>query len=628
MRTITYSFAGLATQTIAVADTATATEQTAAIQTALDAVAGHSGGVVALSAGTFTIAPGTRPQDGALKVGSNTEFHGAGLGVTVLKLADGTASVTGIVRTTSGRAVSDGTVTTTHDVYVHDLTIDGNKAGNTGNTDGFYCGPRPGSAQADNTITIDHVEVRNVTRYGFDPHEQTINLTISNSLSHDNGIDGFTLDFCSQVNLINNAAYNNGRHGFNIVTSSSHLTLLGNDAYGNGATGITIQTGDNEIRAWTHDVSISGGHIYNNGLDGISIRQTENATVTGVEAHGNGGNGISMWGVANGNMYGNSISGLPFGFDAQKAAGYVQTFGDGDPVNDRYIASTGVYIDGVLQSPPDISFGASPWNYWITNGPETIVGSDAADAIAADSGNDVVFGGRGDDTLYGNDGNDVLDGGIGRDNLLGGLGDDRLVTTDKGDTLNGGAGSDTADYAQFSSAVFVNLASPTQGAWTQGTSFTDHGETLEAAGTLVLIEAATGTVFADTFLGDAKDNTFDGGAGNDKLVGGAGNDTLIGGAGNDRLNGGSGTDILTGGTGNDLFQFEAAWGADKVLDFEHGRDHLDLRAVYDINGLDNLSITQSGADTQIAFAGQTITLVAIDATTISADDVMFHGPLI
>ena len=628
MRSITYSFAGFATQTITIADSATAAEQTAAIQTALDTVAGHAGGKVALSAGTFIIAPGPRPQDGALKIGSMTELYGAGLGATVLQLADGTASVTGILRTTSGRAVADGTVTTTHDVYVHDLTIDGNKAGNTGVTDGFYCGPRPGSAQADNNITLDHVEVRNVTRYGFDPHEQTINLTISNSLSHDNGVDGFTLDFCSYVNLINNAAYNNGRHGFNIVTSSAHLNLSGNDAYGNGATGITVQTGDNEIRAWTHDVTISGGHVTGNGLDGISIRQTESATVTGVTADANGGNGISMWGVSGGNMFANTVTGVPFGFDAQKAAGYVQTFGDTDPINDRYIASAGVYINGVLQSPPDISFGASPWNYWVTDGAETIIGSTAADAIAADSGNDNVFGGGGDDTLYGNDGNDVLDGGVGRDNLIGGLGDDTLVTNDRLDTLNGGAGFDTADYSQFSSAVFVNLASTAQGAWTQGTSYTDHGETLENAGTLVLIEAATGTVYADTLLGDARDNTFDGGAGNDKIVGGAGNDTLIGGAGNDRLSGGTGNDTLSGGTGTDLFMFEAAWGADKVLDFEHSRDHLDMRAVYDINTFADLAIAQSGADTVIAFAGQTITLVAVDAATITAEDFMFHGPLI
>ena len=95
MRSITYSYAGLATQTITIADSATAAEQTAAIQTALDTVAGHAGGKVALSAGTFSIAPGPRPQDGALKIGSMTELYGAGLGVTVLQLADGTASVTG-----------------------------------------------------------------------------------------------------------------------------------------------------------------------------------------------------------------------------------------------------------------------------------------------------------------------------------------------------------------------------------------------------------------------------------------------------------------------------------------------------------------------------------------------------
>ena len=51
MLTITYGFSTSAAQTLSIAETLVRAEQTAAIQSALNAVAGHSGGYVTLSAG-------------------------------------------------------------------------------------------------------------------------------------------------------------------------------------------------------------------------------------------------------------------------------------------------------------------------------------------------------------------------------------------------------------------------------------------------------------------------------------------------------------------------------------------------------------------------------------------------
>ena len=78
------------------------------------------------------------------------------------------------------------------------------------------------------------------------------------------------------------------------------------------------------------------------------------------------------------------------------------------------------------------------------------------------------------------------------------------------------------------------------------------------------------------------------GAGNDAITlgtlddaatGGSGNDALRGGGGNDTLTGGTGADDLTGGTGADSFRFfNASSGSDRINDFVHGVDHLEVSA--------------------------------------------------
>ena len=157
MLTIRYVYAGSASVEISLADSATALEQTAVIQSALDTVAGHVGATVTLAAGTFTVVGNGSAAEGILRVGSETTLQGAGMGQTTIKLADGAAGVTGIVRTDSGSLLPDGSVQTTSNVVVKNLSIDGNMAHTTGTTDGFYCGPQPGTAQHDTNITVDHV---------------------------------------------------------------------------------------------------------------------------------------------------------------------------------------------------------------------------------------------------------------------------------------------------------------------------------------------------------------------------------------------------------------------------------------------------------------------------------------
>ncbi len=203
---------------------------------------------------------------------------------TSIELAstDGHA-VTGIIRTASGVVQPDGSISTTSNVTIQNLTIDGNKdeVGTTNNVDGFYCGPSPESSlYHDSNITVANVTVVGLQPLRFRPHATTTGLTFTDCTATNN-YDGFTIDGCglagagNGVTITNCTATGNDRYGFNIVTGSSNVMMTGDIASGNGTAGIIVQTGDNEAREPTHDVTIIGCTIQGNAGEGIILRQSQ-----------------------------------------------------------------------------------------------------------------------------------------------------------------------------------------------------------------------------------------------------------------------------------------------------------------------------------------------------------------
>ncbi len=205
---------------------------------------------------------------------------------------------------------------------------------------------------------------------------------------------------------------------------------------------------------------------------------------------------------------------------------------------------------------------------------ENLTGTDHADALEGDTGENVLRGGRGDDTLTGGQGNDVLEGGRGAD------------------LLRGGVGEDVAVYRLSASGVLINLTDTSA----SGGDATD--DVYEG------IEIIEGSFHADTILGDAGDNRLRGGLGADLLDGGAGfdtldyrtsdtgiaidlasgtgsagdalgdtlsgfeavlgsvwGDTITGSAGEDRIDAGRGNDLLAGGIGGDIYVFGFGFGS-------------------------------------------------------------------
>ncbi|MBK9080694.1 MAG: endo alpha-1,4 polygalactosaminidase [Rhizobiales bacterium] len=197
------------------------------------------------------------------------------------------------------------------------------------------------------------------------------------------------------------------------------------------------------------------------------------------------------------------------------------------------------------------------------------VGNDLANDIKGNDGANALSGLGGADTIH---------GGLGADNLDGGAGDDFLYGEGDNDGFRAGAGADLFDGGDGVDAVNYSTGTSTV-VYLDGSG----ANAAAAAGdTLVSIENLVGSATGvDVFVGDANANRLVGNGGNDRLTGRGGADILEGGAGADRLVGEDGADVMTGGTEADAFVFNlapAAGGLDRITDFEHALDRLEIDA--------------------------------------------------
>jgi Ca2+-binding RTX toxin-like protein len=182
---------------------------------------------------------------------------------------------------------------------------------------------------------------------------------------------------------------------------------------------------------------------------------------------------------------------------------------------------------------------------------EGLLGSNHADFLVGDGGNNTLQGQDGNDWLFGNDGEDYLVGGNGNDILVGGNGND---------LLEGGAGDDVAYYREAPTGVRVDFVN----------RLTNTGQA--ALDDYSGIENIWASDFDDTLI-----HSDVGG----QVYGYAGNDTLVGNGGDDVFYGGLGRDTITGGSGAEDFFFlrwdgAANEGGDTFTDFTSGVDRFTL----------------------------------------------------
>lgn len=611
------------------------TDDTAAIQAAIDAAAAAGGGQVYVPAGTYIVSAGEEPSDGCLMLKSNVHLYGDGMGETTVKVADGSdTKITGVIRSAYGEE--------THDFGISQLTIDGNRDHTTGKIDGWFNGYIPGEEGYDSNVTIDSVEIKDCSGYGFDPHEQTVNMVIKNSVSHGNGLDGFVADFLSDSTFENNVAYDNDRHGFNVVTSTHDFTLTNNVAYDNGGNGIVVQRGSENIPS-PSNITITGGEVYGNGAEGVLIKLSSEVTVTGVDIHDNASAGVRIYGSNHVEIIDNTLNNNSLGGAVPEII--IQSYDDTLGVSGKYFNGSDNTIQGNLISGSDLStYGVAERNedgtdrnaiiantishtskgatliygdgsYVSATEPMTTVqGTAGNDTLLGTSASEIFYGGAGNDTINGAAGGDILVGGAGVDKLTGGTGADTFRFSSQSDSYRNATTSFddtitdfdvTQDKIDLAGLGFTGLGNGRGGTLQISYSASNDRTYIkdfdaDASGNrfeLILSGNLASTLTANNFIfnrvvtGTSGNDTLTGSDSADTLLGLAGNDSLSGGAGDDKLDGGAGMDTLTGGAGADTFVFSSrldsyrnynTGGAnlgDLITDFNVASDKIDLSAL-------------------------------------------------
>lgn len=162
--------------------------------------------------------------------------------------------------------------------------------------------------------------------------------------------------------------------------------------------------------------------------------------------------------------------------------------------------------------------------------PETtspiLLGGEDGDALTGAATEDAAIDGAGGDTVDAAGGDDAVPNNPGEDDLLAGPGDDLFISNAvcEGDSLDGGEGVDNANWANFGSAVSLDLGAGQAGLVGLG------GEPACASGqptALQRLEDIEGSGLGDVLVGDAGSNQLLGRPGPDTYHAAAGDDSIL-----------------------------------------------------------------------------------------------------
>ncbi len=257
--------------------------------------------------------------------------------------------------------------------------------------------------------------------------------------------------------------------------------------------------------------------------------------------------------------------------------------------------------------------------------PDTLVGSNGNDDIAAGYGNTLIVGVSGNNTLTGGEAADTIDGGTGADTIEGGSG-----TT----TINGGTGLETYIYNEGdgSDTIFENTS-------TAGNDSISFGAGLSASDLsfsyyspndiLTITDTTSGqTITIDNFVATTDSQhqiaalAFADGTSMsqlqviqqaDLLQGTTGNDSLIGDSLENYIDGLGGDDTEVGDGGNDTFVFKSGYG------------QLEVNETYSTGQVPVLLLGAGITESSIKVTSDGANLILTDG--VSGDEVKLDGML-
>lgn len=605
------------------------TDDTGAIQKAIDAASAAGGGEVYVPTGTWVVSD-SDASGNALALKSNVTLTGDGAGDSILKLADGAgAGTTSLLGVVAGSTVRDAGVS--------NLGLDGNQA----NASGEISGWSQSGASSIGNLLLDGVTASDFSGRGFDLTGSAVNLTVRNSTASGNTLDGFGIGgSLPALTFQDNRALDNGASGINVALGGVALSLTDNIASGNAGDGIYVH---DESGIDTGFFSVIGGDVSDNAGDGVRVRGIEYGGVYRMDIHGNGGSGVNLQGTTHIEVSDNVIhtnaqtSDVPevairtldgdnatqnFVYDNLITGGSGSTWGVAEIPSDTAATEGSVIFGNVINGTQAGDINAAGNASQVYNNSDVLImrGSASADSMIGSRSDELISGGVGRDRIDGGAGNDVINGGAGADRLSGGTGSDIFRFTSVSDSYRTATSSfsdriidfnDASDRLDLTALGLSGLGDghngtlkATYNASTNTTYLSSldadadgnrfqvglSGNHLNTLGADNFFSAITGTALNDSLQGTGAD---------DVLIGGAGRDTLLGDGGADRLLGGNGGDTLTGGTGADTFVYTSlsdslrndASGSyaqrDLIVDFNsNGHDRIDLTAL-NFTGLGN-----------------------------------------
>jgi len=254
--------------------TATGINDQDTLNQAIAAVGNQGGGIILLRPGTYNI------YNNVLTTFDNITLMGTGWN-TILKLASNvTLQRAGLIRSAFVEPDKNDIITHFNNQHILHMALDGNKGSNLNfkNSYGIY-----------GTFVLSSFEdmrIHDFPHYGFDPHRNVLStprfftdrLTIKESLSDHNNIDGMTTDGCQHSIFQDNIIDANSRHGINVCTGSTDNSYLNNVITNNGVNGITIHPGG-DLSPPSNNNIIMGNILRNNKKNGIYVYRTQNTHI-------------------------------------------------------------------------------------------------------------------------------------------------------------------------------------------------------------------------------------------------------------------------------------------------------------------------------------------------------------
>jgi parallel beta-helix repeat protein len=276
------------------------TDDTTAIQSALNACNTAGGGTVYFPKGIYIANPNT-----GLNVYSNTIIKGDG--ASTIKVKNATNLDGNLLR-----------IENKTNVKIENIALDGNKTGQTGSTNyGLYL------SDSLNCV-VDDVTTFNFSGVGTQIYDCD-DCVVTNSTSYSNGYHGYEIEQCRATVVTNNIAYSNTRHGFYLApgeisgTGSKQCVISHNIARNNSQYGISVGISVIGSTYLTQGCIINSNQIYENSHYGISLYQQDQQIVQNNIIRNNGFSGIYLYqsrlNKIEGNYLQNNSASLNNGYD-------------------------------------------------------------------------------------------------------------------------------------------------------------------------------------------------------------------------------------------------------------------------------------------------------------------------